>query len=77
MGTRRTPWSGVRRVGRLAGSPFRAAWRFGGWVRHSAADTEAVYGANPNDLPDDARVAKAAIIAHGLGGGGGGAGGMQ
>lgn len=70
--------SAMRRAGRLSGAPFRAVWRFGGWVRHSAADTEGVYGANPNDLPPDDRVTKAAIIAHGLGGGGGGgAGGMQ
>lgn len=77
MGLRPGVRSGLRRAGRLAGAPFRAAWRFGGWVRHSTADTEAVYGTNPNDLPPEGRVTKAAIIAHGLGGGGGGAGGMQ
>ena len=77
MGVRRSVRSGIRRAGRLTGAPFRAAWRFGGWVRNSTADTEAVYGANPNDLSPEDRVTKAAIIAHGLGSGGGGAGGMQ
>ena len=77
MGVRPSVRSGIRRAGRLAGVPFRAAWRFGGWVRHSAADTEAVYGTNPNDLPPEQRVTRAAIVAHGPGSGGGGAGGMQ
>ena len=76
MGVRRSLRTGTRRAGRLAGAPFRAAWRLGGWVRHSTADTEAVYGHNPNNLPPEDRVTKAAIIAHGLGGRGG-AGGMQ
>ncbi|MGY1671254.1 hypothetical protein [Geodermatophilus sp. SYSU D00710] len=43
-------------------------------MRHSQADTEAVYGSNPNGLPPEDRVTKAAVIAHGLGSGGGGGG---
>ena len=63
----------VRRVARALTGPFRAVWLFGSWVRHSQADTEAVYGPNPNDLSPEGRVVEAGIIASGLGAGGGGA----
>ncbi|MGY1710009.1 hypothetical protein ACI8AC_10925 [Geodermatophilus sp. SYSU D00758] len=45
-------------------------------MRHSQADTEAVYGPDPNDVPAGQRAAKAAVVLHGLGGGGQQGGGM-
>ena len=67
--TRRTV---VRRSLARVARPFRAVWRFGHWVGHSKEDTDAVYGPNPTDLTPEGRVAKAAVIASGLGAGGGG-----
>ena len=60
-----------RRLVRAITAPARAVWRFGHWVRHSEEETEAVYGANPNEISPDERVTKAAIILHGPMGGGG------
>jgi hypothetical protein len=62
-----------RRVGRALTGPFRGVWRFGSWGRHPQEDTEAVYGANPNELSPEERALKAGIIAGGLGAGSSGA----
>jgi hypothetical protein len=60
----------MRRWLRLLTWPFHAVWQFGHWVRHSSADTEAVYGPNPNEITEDEKAVNAGMIA-GLGGGSG------
>jgi hypothetical protein len=60
----------LRRAARTASRPLRAIRRFGSWVRHSQEDVEAVYGPNPNHVPDEERLLASAVILHGAQGGG-------
>lgn len=71
MTLRATSTSSTRRRLNCVRRPLHAVWQFGHWVRHSQADTEAIYGRNPNQLTEQERLVKAALILHGTGGGGG------